>query len=1391
MNEQTSFLPSGGDPRRPDLPRPTRHRWQPLRLGLVELFHYDSEEFWFHDGHLLLRGNNGTGKSKILALTLPFLFDAQLRGSRIEPDGDPGKRMAWNLLMNRHDRRIGYTWIEFGRLDEDGTPIYLTLGAGLSAVAARPSVDSWFFVISPGPQAPRVGQDLWLMSDQRVVLTRDRLKDALGDRGTVFDRAEAYRRTVDEHLFAIGAARFDALMDTLIQLRQPQLSRRPDEAALSAALTEALPPLSPALLDDVADALNQLDQDRQELTEFQALEQAVGTFEEHYRSYAAILSRRQARRLRQAQTEYDTASRERNTATEEVENTRAAEQEAETALEMAETAESNARQALDTLRDDPANADADRLSRAQIHAREEQDRAKAAKTKAAKAKDALDNEYAASAEAATRADKARSAITARRAVCEPLAEAACVSPAYTTNALGALALDALATQKDCVRDALSSMEVFLRQRRDDVRLVRNLISEYRRAEETRQRCGRDLSKAREAHARARTRRDAADTAVEDTGRRLVDGWATHFANLRQLTCESDVPLIELAEWVLRPEGDNPAELALREARRQAETEFVARDHEAGLKEAALTSEREELKAEREALTAGQDTAPPAPPARGADTRYEQPGAPLWQLVDFQPHVPSEARAGLEAALEGAGLLDAWVTPDGALLGPGWLDAQLISRPAVSGQSLADWLCVDGGEAPSVQTTVVEHLLKAVSCGADDPAEAETWVAPNGRYRVGALAGTWQKDQAIHIGHAARMAARDKRLAAIDARLEILVSDEKTLAEARAQLAQNRAQAAEEERGAPSDTPLHEAHREADTASQRLRDAEGDAEAAREAFSTAERHLGEARDKLEWDAGDLGLPATADSLNLVEDTLSEFAGAFHILALAVHEWLNAWQELERQKKREEYAQEALAEAIEDHGIARTAAENARVAFETLRDSVGKQVAELQERMSAAKQAVDANEQAAKRAHEALRKASAAHAAAESQAGEKAASLKSAEEARTQAIVDFQGFARSGLLASALPGLETPDQAAAWTIDPALALARRVEQHLADEADDEARWERIRRALMDATRDLQQFLSALGHYATSDATEFGLVVRIVYENRSERPDSLIRHLAEEIAARSELLTAREREVLENHLEADIATEVQRLLQDADKQVQAINEELNKRPTSTGMRYRLQWLPLTEDEGAPAGLSEARKRLLNISPHLWTEEDRQVVGQMFQQRIAAERDRADAGAAGTASEGGTLADMLARALDYRRWHRFRVQRYQEGGWKKLTGPASSGERALGLTVPLFAALASFYGRGKDASPHAPRLILLDEAFAGIDDTARAHCMALIREFDLDFVITSEREWACYAALPGVSICHLQRREGIDAVHVSRWTWDGRERRREADPDRRFPAV
>jgi hypothetical protein len=48
------------------------------------------------------------------------------------------------------------------------------------------------------------------------------------------------------------------------------------------------------------------------------------------------------------------------------------------------------------------------------------------------------------------------------------------------------------------------------------------------------------------------------------------------------------------------------------------------------------------------------------------------------------------------------------------------------------------------------------------------------------------------------------------------------------------------------------------------------------------------------------------------------------------------------------------------------------------------------------------------------------------------------------------------------------------------------------------------------------------------------------------------------------------------------------------------------------------------------------------------------------------------------------------------------------------------------------------------------------------------------------MDVVMTSEREWGCYPQVPGLAICHLARQDGVDAVLVTPWRWDGRERRR-----------
>jgi hypothetical protein len=261
-----------------------------------------------------------------------------------------------------------------------------------------------------------------------------------------------------------------------------------------------------------------------------------------------------------------------------------------------------------------------------------------------------------------------------------------------------------------------------------------------------------------------------------------------------------------------------------------------------------------------------------------------------------------------------------------------------------------------------------------------------------------------------------------------------------------------------------------------------------------------------------------------------------------------------------------------------------------------------------------------------------------------------------------------------------------------------------------------------------------------------------------------------LAEEVEARQQLLDSREREILENHLVGEVASTLQELITAAETRVAETNRELADRPTSTGMQLQLGW---KVNPDGPDGLADARGRLLRQTSDAWSEADRAAVGGFLQNQIKAVRAQ---------DATGTWLEHLTNALDYRQWHRFTVERRQGNAWHSATGPSSGGERVLAASVPLFAAASSYYSSA--GNPHAPRLVMLDEAFAGVDDRARAKCLGLLAAFDLDVVMTSEREWGCYAEVPGLAIAQLSRIEGVAAVLVTRWEWDGAMRIRVEPP-------
>lgn len=1331
------------------LPAPARERWQPLRLGLVDLFYYDQEEFRFRDGRLLLRGNNGTGKSKVLALTLPFLFDGDLSAHRVEPDADPSKRMEWNLLLggeHPNDERLGYAWLELGRQGDDGAE-FCTIGCGLKAVKGRGIAAHWFFVTDQ-----RVGEDLTLVDATGVALTADRLSDAVGTRGVVHRRARDHRRAVDERLFGLGESRYGALMDLLIKIRAPQLSKRPDERGLSNALTDALPPLDDALITDVAEAFRALEEDGEQLAAMVEARDASERYLTTYRAYARMATRRRAAPVRQAQTGFDRVSRELAEAQElhaDAQAALAAAQETLAALRTEQTRLDARRQAL---LDDPAARSAAELRRAS----EDANRAERRHTEARDAVACLDRRVAELGARLAKADAeetdAASAVAAIQDGATGHAEQACIASPFT-HALSERDPSELRRRITSLTD----------RQQVAIERLRQLMVASEQARAALARARSTTEQLVSEHADAVTRRDDAGARLRGEGAGYARAVRAHLAAASELALpDPAAAFAELDAWLETVSGPNPVALAASAAghaaaRRQAQAHAQA-NASAGDVRAAIA----ELEREIEQLESGVHPLPPAPHTRAPETRSGRAGAPLWQLVDFREDVRAEARAGIEAALEAAGILDGWVTPSGALVDPDTEDTLLAATGGPHpGPQLAEVLVPAIGDGTGVSEAHVRGLLGAIGLGESD---APVWVSDGGRFGNGILRGAWRKPAATFIGHAAREAARTARLADLRDRATATHAELVAVEQQLSEIARRQEQLERELAELPPDTPVHDADRALAAVAAELDTLAGRLEGAKAVEQRARAAEERTAATVQTEAADLGLPPREDELTEVAVALGRLREVLAAL----------WPALERRQR----ADHARALALEDVGAAeseqretvarRTAAEHQLAAAaerrDTLQATVGTAVEELERQLAEVGGALASNDAAQRRTDTELGAAQRAEGAADGRRGELERQLDTATSERSAAVDGLRRFATTGLIAVALPDIATPGGDAEWTVTHALRLAREIEQALSGDADEDARWQRLQRQVTDELGALADALRRHGNNAAASFREEGIVVEVTFRAHTTSLPALTAALAEDVQERQRLLDAREREILENHLVDEVASTLQELVTSAEQRVDDTNRELAERPTSTGMRLRLRW---TADPDGPDGLTDARARLLRQTAEAWSEADRIAVGGFLQNQIKAVRAQ---------DATGTWHDHLTHALDYRRWHRFTVERHQGGAWRSATGPSSGGERVLAASIPLFAAASSYYSSA--ANPHAPRIVLLDEAFAGVDDRARAKCLGLLAAFDLDVVMTSEREWGCYAEVPGLAIAQLSRIDGVAAVLVTPWAWDGNAR-------------
>jgi len=95
------------------------------------------------------------------------------------------------------------------------------------------------------------------------------------------------------------------------------------------------------------------------------------------------------------------------------------------------------------------------------------------------------------------------------------------------------------------------------------------------------------------------------------------------------------------------------------------------------------------------------------------------------------------------------------------------------------------------------------------------------------------------------------------------------------------------------------------------------------------------------------------------------------------------------------------------------------------------------------------------------------------------------------------------------------------------------------------------------------------------------------------------------------------------------------------------------------------------------------------------------------------------------------------------------------------------------MAMYIPLFAAVNAQYRKSEKADH--PRIIALDEAFAGVDDKNISSMFKLVETLQFDYIMNSQALWGCYETVKSLRIAELLRPENSRFITVIFYRWNG----------------
>ncbi|MTI71450.1 MAG: TIGR02680 family protein [Firmicutes bacterium] len=1360
------------------------NNWVMNRGGFLNYWCYDHEIFDFKGGNLLLRGENGTGKSVTMQACIPLLLDGNKSPQRLDPFATRSRKMSYYIIGgpdSGKEDEISYVFLELKRrYSED----YKTVGIGFRARRKNPKIDAWHFIIRDGR---RIDKDFFLYeetSDGKKPLSKKTFKHRLGNSNKYTESPREYMEEMNKEFFGFEDIKeYEQLINLIIQLRSPKLNTDFRPEVIGEILNDSLESLSDDDLNNVTNSLKYMDDIEESIETLKMAINSAIVLKAEYDRYNKFLLNEKVNALLNISSTLNSKKRELKNKIKILEEKQQALEELETKINELDQEYKKAQDIKKEYEGTEAWETSQNIEKAKGELKNINENLEDKNNSLVEKRDKrVDIEYNIK-ELSGEMQSCESEIEDNLEEMKDLAEHTDfradsfqleplrkkVHPGFNFEIIESQMIKHSRNLRNG-KDEINKTKMFKDQYDEEASELDSLKDELEKNENKLRKCNQLLDEESQ-----RFIRDVCDWKEMNAVFKFRDeNFSSLLSSINQF-CSGEK--YSLVNDILNDEK-NFVSSTLTKSRNKKEHE-----------QRVIKEEKDEKRQELEQIKKQPDPEPTRSEEviknRKALSDRGIPFIPFYKAVEFRDDVAEDEKNYIESSLLDMGILDALIIPkdylDKALdMDKDMCDKYIVSNPQMMTHELSDKLKVANYEVDRISDIDIDNAIKSVLLGEED---GSTYLDYSGRYGIGVLSGKSSGEyESKFVGFVNRKRYIKKLIESLSNEIEELSQKYYKKQEEINEISGLEKKLREEFNNFPSSENIKEAI-------DWIEKAKKDIEYNKSNINNKQNRLSDLNIGVKNQVirqnkitNEIEIPVNVDKYGEAIEHMEEYSKLLSNIRFKYGQLQSDLKRLETYEERLEDIDQSIDYLIYSINDLEKEVELLENRIFKLKEFIDNSDFEkIKEELSRCNRLIDSYSDEKSNMKESVGGVGIEVSNLRDDIDELKIEIKEVKEVENVRLIGFKN--EYNLLFLAEQKI-TSEQSR----DEITKIARNLNNKYSFSKGDTRNkietevsnlFHKVKSNFIDYNIRIENALKM--NVMEEDREEIRKVKneqeRIVIKARVESQYVHFNTFKEEIenhlGEQKLLLTEKNSKLMKDILSQDISRKINAKIYKSKEWVKRIDNLLRTRDISSGLTFGLTW-----ESRKGVGLNQLdTKELEEIfkgDHELLTDRDLEKLSNHFKSKI--EQVKYDMKSNRVQKSYG---EIMKEVLDYRNWFEFKVYAKKEGEKRKeltktVYGTFSGGEKALSTYAPLLASIHAIYEKGREDSP---RIVALDEAFAGVSEDNIDDMFGMVSKLDLTYIFNSEKLWGTYPSIKSLSICELLKEKNEDVVGIMRYYWNGKE--------------